>query len=73
MARIGEVGCKPFVVGIGGTTREGSSSEKVVRCALKHAKAAGAETQMFAGPDIMFPIYDPARTERSRQETAFVE
>lgn len=73
MNRIGDIGCRPYVVGIGGTTRHNSGSEKAVRCALKHAEEAGAETRMFAGPDILFPIYDPARTDRTEAETAFVE
>ena len=73
MNRIGDIGCRPFVVGIGGTTRRNSGSEMAVRCALKHAEEAGAETSMFAGPDIMFPIYDPTRVERTAEETAFVE
>ncbi len=73
MSKIGEIGCNPFVVGIGGTTGRNSGSEKAVRCALRHAEDAGAETAMFAGPDIMFPIYDPRRSERTDEETAFVE
>ncbi len=73
MNRIGDIGCRPSIVGIGGTTRPGSGSELAVRCALKHAEEAGAEVRMFAGPDIIFPIYDPAHAERTAQETAFVD
>lgn len=72
MARIAEIGMKPFIVGIGGTTRQNSSSEKAVRCALNYAEDGGAETAMYAGPDLMFPIYDPARTERTPEEARFV-
>lgn len=73
MKPIGANGAQPFIVGIGGTTRQNSSSEKAVRCALTHAEASGAKVQMFAGPQLMFPIYDPARTERSEEEAAFID
>ena len=72
MNRIGDIGCKPLVVGIGGTTRANSGSERAVRCALRHAEEAGARTCICAGPDITFPIYDPARTNRTEKEALFV-
>ena len=50
---------KPFVVGIGGTTRPGSSSEKALALALSCAERLGAETRMFAGRDLNLPLYDP--------------
>ena len=50
---------KPFIVGIGGTTREGSSSEQALALALKFAAAQGAETKLFAGHDLQLPMYDP--------------
>ncbi len=51
---------KPFIVGLGGTTREGSSSEQALTLALRHAAAAGAETEMFGGPKLLeLPMYDP--------------
>jgi FMN reductase len=51
---------KPFIVGIGGTTRTGSSSEQALALAMKHAQAAGAETQMLAGAELsQLPMYDP--------------
>jgi FMN reductase len=51
---------KPFIVGIGGTTRAGSSSEQALLLALKHAVAAGAETEAFDGAHLVqLPMYDP--------------
>ncbi len=50
---------KPFIVGIGGTTRDGSTSEQALIIALKAAEAAGAETEIFAGKDLQLPMYDP--------------
>lgn len=50
---------RPFVVGIGGTTRPGSSSEKAMALALTYARALGAETEMFGGRELILPLYDP--------------
>ena len=50
---------KPFIVGIGGTTRTGSSSEQALSLALKYARDAGAETELFAGQELQLPMYDP--------------
>ncbi|GLJ00677.1 hypothetical protein [Sphingobium sp. BS19] len=40
----------PFIVGIGGTTRAGSSTERALRSALDAAAARGARTYLFDGP-----------------------
>lgn len=51
---------KPFIAGIGGTTRSGSSSEQALTLALNHAAAAGAETILFGGDDMVkLAMYDP--------------
>jgi FMN reductase len=55
----------PFIVGLGGTTRSGSSSEVALRFALRAAELAGAETAMLAGPELQLPMYAPEKTERS--------
>jgi FMN reductase len=62
----------PLVVGIGGTTRTGSSSEVALRCALKAAERAGATTALLAGPDLELPMYAPERAERSAGATELV-
>ena len=52
---------RPFIVGIGGTTRPDSGTERALVAALGHAASAGAETQLFGGADLAaMPIYDPA-------------
>lgn len=62
------------IVGIGGTARPGSSSERVVRHALAAAAALGAEIELFDGPFIAsLPLYIPDRTERTDAERRFVE
>ncbi|MDP4594210.1 MAG: NAD(P)H-dependent oxidoreductase [Beijerinckiaceae bacterium] len=50
---------KPFIVGMGGTTREGSSSEQALACALLHAESLGAETKLYGGAALTLPMYDP--------------
>lgn len=44
------------IVGIGGTTRPGSSSERVLRYALRAAKAVGARIMLFNAKEIELPI-----------------
>jgi FMN reductase len=48
----------PVILGIGGTTRPGSSSEEALSLALAKARKLGAETRMFSGKDLRLPLYD---------------
>lgn len=48
---------KLHIVGIGGTTRSGSSTERVLRAAMDILETAGVKTDVFAGPDLCFPPY----------------
>lgn len=61
-----------FIVGLGGTLRDNSSSEQALQIALAHAASLGCDTQRFAGPDLQLALYDPGRSERSPAETALV-
>lgn len=62
------------VVGIGGTLREGSSSERLVRATLDRCVARGASVQMFDGPFLaQLPHYDPAAPARCQPERDLVE
>lgn len=63
---------QPYIVGLGGTTRAGSSSEVALRYALSAAERAGARTRLLAGPDIELPMYAPERSERSPAAAAVV-
>jgi FMN reductase len=61
---------RPYIVGIGGTTRPGSSSEKALRYALSLAGAQGADVELFDGGSINLPMYapeSPLRTEAAQQ------
>jgi FMN reductase len=69
-------GFRPFIVGIGGTTRPGSSSEKALRYALALAAAQGADVEMFDGASINLPMYAPesaVRTEGARRLIAALQ
>lgn len=53
------------VVGIGGSMRADSQSERALGVVLDSARAAGAETVAITGTDLVLPFYDPAMAERS--------
>jgi FMN reductase len=50
---------RPFIVGIGGTMRPGSSSEKALRYALSLAETQGAVVELFVGSSVNLPMYAP--------------
>ena len=51
---------KPLILGVGGTIRAGSSTEKALVCALARAEAMGAETRLLGGAFLgSLPIFDP--------------
>jgi len=64
---------KPLIVGLGGTTRAGSSSEKLLRYALRAAAEKGADTLVFSGPDINLPMYAPEIPERDEKAVKLIE
>jgi FMN reductase len=61
------------VVGIGGSIRTDSQSERALRIALAGAEEAGAKTTMFSGSQIMLPFYDPSVPERPPDAIRLVE
>ena len=64
----------PRIVGIGGTVRPHSTSERAVAEALRCAERIGARTQLFNGEFISrLPLYAPDRTSRSSDESEFLE
>ena len=66
------MGDRPYIVGIGGTTRHGSTSERALGVALAFAKAKGCDTRLFGASDLPGETYDPTRTERSEQAATMV-
>jgi FMN reductase len=64
---------KPLIVGLGGTVRAESSTEKALICCLRAAEAAGAETHLLGGEFLaQLPIFDPrpGGTEKAQQVLA---
>lgn len=62
------------VVGLGGTFRQASSSERIVRAVLAECAAMGAETTMFDGPSLArLPHFNPENPARTAEEQALVE
>ncbi|SFU54438.1 NADPH-dependent FMN reductase [Pseudoduganella namucuonensis] len=67
-------GRAPYIVGIGGTTRPGSSTESALRVALEHARELGAHTDLFGGEALAaLEGYSPEQNERSEGQRAIVE
>ncbi|WP_380930541.1 NADPH-dependent FMN reductase [Sphingomonas arantia] len=64
---------RPLVVGLGGTTVAGSSTERALAIALRSAADHGAETLLFGGADLAaLPLYTPG-AERLPGELALVD
>ena len=61
-----------LIVGLGGTTRPGSTSERALMVALEAAAAAGFETRLFGAGAMPIETYDPTRPERSAQAVEMI-
>jgi len=65
---------KPLVVGIGGTTRTPSSTDRALRLALQAAEEAGAIVHCFSGPFLVrLPHFAPEHQTRSDEQRELVE
>jgi FMN reductase len=64
----------PLVVGIGGTTRTASSTERALAFALRGAEAAGAHTRVFGGTFLhSLPHYAPGQPVRTDEQLELIE
>jgi len=61
------------VVGIGGSLRADSQSERALRVALEGARELGAQTIQYSGPELVLPFYDPSVPERTDVALRMVE
>jgi FMN reductase len=61
------------VVGIGGSLRTDSQSERALNIALQGAEEAGAKTVAITGADLVLPFYDPSVPERTDAAGRLVE
>jgi FMN reductase len=64
---------RPRIVGIGGTLRPGSSSERALRYALSRCEEHGAATGIFTGDAIDLPAYDPDSPAKAPKVERLVE
>ncbi|HVO54026.1 MAG TPA: NAD(P)H-dependent oxidoreductase [Solirubrobacterales bacterium] len=48
-----------LVVGIGGSTRPGSTTEVAIKAVLADAEGLGARTELISGQDLVMPPYEP--------------
>jgi FMN reductase len=64
---------RPLIVGIGGTTRPQSSTDRALKIALQAAEAAGARTLCFDGAFLSrLPHYFPEHADRNADQREFV-
>lgn len=64
---------KPYLLGLGGSKRAGSVSEKALVAALRKAEDLGAETNLLNGPALELPLYAPDEREQSSTAQAFLD
>ncbi|MGF6553123.1 FMN reductase [Paraburkholderia youngii] len=64
----------PLIVGIGGTTRAASSTERALAFALRGAEAAGAQTRLFGGSFLhSLPHYAPEQSARTDEQLELID
>lgn len=63
----------PLIVGIGGTLRANSSTERALRYCLAAVERLGGRTRLYAGPDLDLPMYAPHELERTPKAVELVE
>lgn len=65
---------RPLIVGFGGTTRPGSSGERMVAAVLAATEQLGAETRLFGGASLAaLPHFAPENPGRTVEQIEFVE
>jgi FMN reductase len=65
---------KSLIVGIGGTPRAGSSTERALILALRHAERAGAQTKLFGGEFLeKLPHFNPGPAGPSAEQAELAE
>jgi FMN reductase len=67
------LGYSPLIVGVGGTTRESSSTERALRYCLDEVEELGARTMLISASDLDLQIYAPEKTTREPKATRLIE
>jgi FMN reductase len=63
----------PLVVGIGGTLRSDSSTERALRHCLAAVERQGGRPRLYCGEDIDLPMYNPHNPARTPQASQLIE
>lgn len=64
----------PLVLGLGGTTRPGSTTERALQCALRAVEAKGGRTRLLGGEFLArLPIYNPATGETTPEQAELAD
>jgi FMN reductase len=63
----------PLVVGLGGTLRSNSSTERALRHCLAAVEQQGGRTKLYCGADIELPMYNPHDPARTREAIQLIE
>lgn len=63
----------PLIVGLGGTAKRCSATERALRQVLTRCEALGAATLLFDGPALDIPMYAPDLAERTDKARALIE
>src|SRR5271155_2178189 len=64
---------RPYIVGIGGTARERSSSEMALKASLTHVVALGAAVDCFSGDALDLPHYGSTRASADPRALRLVD
>lgn len=71
---MGSLARKPLIVGIGGTIRSNSSTEKALKVALAAVEAGGGETRLLGGEFLAsLPIYNPQPGGATPEQQVLIE
>jgi FMN reductase len=62
----------PLIVGLGGTLRANSSTERALRYCMAAVERQGGRTKLFCGKDIDLPMYAPHELERTPKAAELV-
>ncbi len=64
---------QPFIVGLGGTLRANSSTERALRYCLASVERQGGRTRLFSAEDLDLPMYAPHELERTPRALELVK
>jgi FMN reductase len=67
-----ESSAQPRVVGIGGTLRSNSSTERALRYCLAAVERQGGRTTLYSGKDLDLPMYSPHELDRTPKAAELV-